>query len=151
MLNGGTWETHTSEHCYKFIILQQCARALLKHVSISKNDLSGTTEIVKLLRITSWLWKRSHVRRFSTKSNNKCLSSDLLIFSYSIYTYVYISLSACVYLYKFLLYSWQPWLFPPKYISKREKRCCHFFCVVPESFPAQNVQKHEHYKEKNWF
>ena len=43
------------------------------------------------------------------------------------------SLSACVYLYKFLLYSWQPWLFPPKYISnKREKRCCHFFCVVPE-------------------
>ena len=59
-----------------------------------------------------------------------------------------ISLSACVYLYKFLLYSWQPWLFPPKYISKREKRCCHFFCVVPESFSAQNVQKHEHYKKK---
>ena len=58
------------------------------------------------------------------------------------------SLSACVYLYKFLLYSWQPWLFPPKYISKREKRCCHFFCVVPESFSAQNVQKHEHYKKK---
>ena len=58
-----------------------------------------------------------------------------------------ISLSACVYLYKCLLYSWQPRLFPPKYISKQEKRCCHFFCVVPGSFSAQNVQKHEHSKK----